>query len=314
MSPALQNAPREQRLEGLTQSYCHLCELVLTGSTTKAAFQDLERLVKQELDATEEQLRELNSLKQRYVEQGRHDLKILLQEHAEAARKAHYGDNVNSDEDSLQVSELLDRIDNCLATIGDAFQRSQAFWKDIHQNLVKANHWQWEHPASKVERDVIGLESLLPDVRSVVASAQQSTGVKKILAAGVDLVAGAAAVTANCEAIGRAQSAVESQLTSGKASGSPELKEARHAVKSLNRELSSVVGRHAKLSECFRKYSRDVSLLFWSGAARRQERNFEPLVHAVVASHRLPPHQSAFEAAFIGMDSELRGLQASWTV
>ncbi|KAJ7189279.1 hypothetical protein C8R46DRAFT_1056995 [Mycena filopes] len=316
-SPALENVGRIRGLEGFTELYFHFCESALLGDTTVATIIELQEWVKEELETTNEQLRDLNTLKQRYLERGRHDLKLFLQQHAETARKAGYRDNVSSEEESRQISEILDGIDTGIATISDTLKRSQQFWQDIDQKLksAKVKHQRQQQakdpPPLEVQQEARRIASRL---RTVAEATQQYTGRKKILDTGVDLVNCAAALTVSCGLISGSQSMVETQLSSGAAPGIPGQKMARKVLTSFIAELSGIVKGYDKLSGYFTKYAKKVSLLFWFAAERPQALTFDAraLAHAVVASHGLSPHQIPVEAAFVGIEGHLRGIQKIW--
>ncbi|KAJ7265364.1 hypothetical protein B0H12DRAFT_196041 [Mycena haematopus] len=77
-------------LEGkhnFTRFYSDFCKLAGSGADTTEIIQKLRKLVKGELLKATQRVEESEALRKIYTECGRHDLAVLMQDRAKAARK-----------------------------------------------------------------------------------------------------------------------------------------------------------------------------------------------------------------------------------
>ncbi|KAJ7866130.1 hypothetical protein B0H13DRAFT_2561617 [Mycena leptocephala] len=292
-----------------------------------ATIRNLRKLVKDELDLANCRVEEFDALRKHYEDGGRRDLVILMQENAKAARKAGFEEGVASAEDSQQVYDELEKIDEGLAKIGEILKESKEFWEGVDRKLSPTpGSQQTENPPDgittgpeelRIERRA---EEIHAGLQTVHSAAQPCSKSKKIRKAGDKIVGDAATLIKNCTDVVQTQTSAEIHLHNPVC----DRKSGRKALSPLKKGLGQLVTGYEKLSLRFMKYTEMIYLLVWFAGSAATDRllmdkpEYVQVAQAELISKGLftssySSHALPFEMAFSRLDRQLHEMRKVWS-
>ncbi|KAF7335297.1 hypothetical protein MSAN_02340400 [Mycena sanguinolenta] len=311
-------------LDDFMSLYSSFRELSVAGQNTDETLCALQKMVENELCKASGRVKEFGAICDIYAKSGRATLAAFMKDNVKAARRARgFREGISSVEESQQVYDALEKIDESIAKIGKHLREAQMFWETIGRNLRSVPPTPTGGPAPKppngitsgpvedrIERQSQNVHTGLDMVHQTV---QKRTESPKLRKAGVGLVSEASKAVNDCAAVSSLQSSVVTELQCHPSDS----KRRCITLSQLRNALGSIVKSNKGLLLGFEKYQQQVYLLFWfagTSAEDKLPRNSpeHQVAFSVLFSKGLCLYAAPFEAAFTGLMPQLRGIQTFW--